>query len=64
MIPSRAAISTGEIILLCVRCYLRFIGLPKVLARICAKAGLEGVTVHAPRHSFAAVWASRGHGAL
>jgi hypothetical protein len=48
MIFSLAAILTGEIILLCVRCYLRFIGLPKVLARICAKAGLEDVASSPP----------------
>src|SRR5262249_155097 len=30
------------------------VGLPKVLDRMCAKAELEGVTVHVLRHSFAA----------
>jgi integrase len=29
-----------------------FVGLPKVLERICARAGLEGVTIHVLRHSF------------
>jgi integrase len=31
-----------------------FIGLPRVLARVCARAGLKDVTVHTLRHSFAA----------
>jgi transposase InsO family protein len=31
-----------------------FVGLPKALARLCEKAGLEGVTVHVLRHTFAA----------
>ena len=30
-----------------------FIGAPKVLDRLCAKAGLDGVTVHVLRHTFA-----------
>ena len=37
-----------------------FIGLPKALDRLCAKAGLAGVTVHVLRHSFAAVAAEMG----
>jgi integrase len=37
-----------------------YVGLPKVLKRLCAKAGLEGVTVHVLRHSFAAVAAEMG----
>jgi len=41
-----------------------FIGLPKVLTRICAKAGLEGVTVHVLRHSFAATAAGMGYSEL
>jgi len=40
------------------------IGLPKILARICAKAGLEGVTVHVLRHSFAATAAEMGFSEL
>jgi integrase len=40
------------------------VGLPKVLQRICARAGLEGVTVHALRHSFAAVAAEMGFAEL
>ena len=41
-----------------------FVGLPKVLDRICAKAGLEGVTVHVLRHSFAATAAEMGFSEL
>ena len=41
-----------------------FVGLPKVLERICAKAGLEGVTVHVLRHSFAATAAEMGFSEL
>jgi integrase len=41
-----------------------FIGLPRVLARLCAKARLEGVTVHVLRHSFAAVAAEMGFSEL
>ena len=40
------------------------IGLPKILARICAYAGLEGVTVHVLRHSFAAAAAGMGFSEL
>jgi integrase len=41
-----------------------FVGLPKVLERICAKAGLEGITVHVLRHSFAATAAEMGFSEL
>jgi integrase len=41
-----------------------FIGLPRVLARLCAKGGLDGVTVHVLRHSFAAVAAEMGFSEL
>jgi integrase len=41
-----------------------FIGLPKVLARLCARAGLEGVTVHVLRHTFAATAAGMGYSEL
>ena len=41
-----------------------FVGLPKVLERICAKAELEGVTVHVLRHSFAATAAEMGFSEL
>lgn len=41
-----------------------YIGVPKVLARFCAKAALEGVTVHVLRHSFAAVAAGMGYSEL
>jgi integrase len=41
-----------------------FVGLPKVLERTCAKAGLEGVTVHVLRHSFAATAAEMGFSEL
>jgi integrase len=40
------------------------IGLPKILARICARAGLKGVTVHVLRHSFAATAAGMGFSEL
>jgi site-specific recombinase XerD len=40
------------------------VGLPKVLERICAKAGLEGVTLHVLRHSFAATAAEMGFSEL
>jgi site-specific recombinase XerD len=38
-----------------------FVGLPKVLARICSAAELEGITVHVLRHTFAAVAAELGY---
>jgi integrase len=41
-----------------------FVGLPKVLERICARAGLEGVTIHVLRHSFAASAAHMGFSEL
>jgi integrase len=41
-----------------------FVGLPKVLDRICAKGGLGGVTVHVLRHSFAAAAAEMGFSEL
>src|SRR3984893_5198518 len=34
------------------------VGLPKVLARMCTKAGLHGVTLHVLRHTFAAIAAT------
>ena len=37
-----------------------FVGLPKVLNRVCARAALEGVTIHVLRHSFAATAAQLG----
>jgi len=40
------------------------IGLPKVLGRVCAKAGLESVTVHVLRHTFAATAAEMGFSEL
>jgi integrase len=41
-----------------------FVGLPKALERLCAKARLEGVTVHVLRHSFAATAAEMGFSEL
>ena len=41
-----------------------FVGLPKVLDRLCARANLEGVTVHVLRHSFAATAAEMGFSEL
>lgn len=41
-----------------------FVGLPKALDRLCAGAGLEGVTVHVLRHTFAAVAAEMGFSEL
>jgi integrase len=41
-----------------------FIGLPRVLARLCARAGAAGVTVHVLRHSFAAAAAEMGFSEL
>lgn len=41
-----------------------FVGLPKVLDRLCARAKLEGVTVHVLRHSFAAAAAEMGFSEL
>src|SRR5207253_1458013 len=41
-----------------------FVGLPRVLARICARACLSGVTVHVLRHSFASVAAEMGFSEL
>jgi integrase len=40
------------------------IGLPRVLGRLCGHAGLENVTVHTLRHSFAAVAAELGFSEL
>lgn len=41
-----------------------FVGLPKALGRICKAAGLEGVTIHVLRHSFAATAAEMGFSEL
>ena len=41
-----------------------FVGLPRVLNRLCARAGLADVTVHTLRHSFAAVAAELGFSEL
>ena len=41
-----------------------FIGLPRVLARVCARAELADVTVHVLRHSFAATAAEMGFSEL
>jgi integrase len=41
-----------------------FVGLPKLLAQACARAGLEGITVHVLRHSFAATAAGMGFSEL
>ena len=41
-----------------------FVGLPKVLQRLCAKAELVGVTIHVLRHSFAATAAEMGFSEL
>ena len=41
-----------------------FVGLPRVLERLCARAGLMDVTVHTLRHSFAAVAAELGFSEL
>ena len=41
-----------------------FVGLPRVLARLCARAGLKDITVHTLRHSFAAMAAELGFSEL
>jgi len=41
-----------------------FVGLPRVLARLCALAGLKNVTIHTLRHSFAAAAAELGFSEL
>lgn len=41
-----------------------FIGVVRVLDRICARAGLEDVTPHTLRHSFASMAASQGFSEL
>ena len=41
-----------------------FIGLPRVLTRVCAQAGLKNVTIHTLRHSFAAIAAELGFSEL
>ena len=41
-----------------------FVTLPKVLARVCKRAGLEGVTPHSLRHTFASVAAELGFSEL
>ena len=40
------------------------VGLPKILERICNRAGLRGVTIHVFRHSFAATAAEMGFSEL
>lgn len=34
---------------------MHFVGLPNVLSRVCARAGLKGITTHTLRHTFASV---------
>ena len=41
-----------------------FVGLPKLLGRICFQARLQGVTIHVLRHSFAAMAADMGYSEL
>jgi integrase len=41
-----------------------FVGLPKVLSRLCKSAGLEGVTIHTLRHTFASVAGELGFSEL
>lgn len=41
-----------------------FVGLPRVLERICEAAELDGVTIHVLRHSFAATAAEMGYSEL
>jgi integrase len=41
-----------------------FVGLPRTLARLCRIAGIEGITVHTLRHSFAATAAEMGYSEL
>jgi integrase len=41
-----------------------YVGLPRVLDRICRKAKLKGVTIHVLRHSFAATAAGMGYSEL
>jgi integrase len=41
-----------------------YVGVPKVLKRLCTKIGLKGVTVHVLRHSFAAAAAEMGFSEL
>ena len=41
-----------------------FVGLPRVLARLCARAGVKDVSVHTLRHSFAAMAAELGFSEL
>ena len=47
-----------------VRGHGHFVGLPKVLERLCARAALAGVTVHVLRHTFAATAAGLGFSEL
>jgi site-specific recombinase XerD len=41
-----------------------FVGLPKVLKRVCAAAGLTGITPHVLRHSYASVAGDLGFSEL
>src|SRR5262245_24323228 len=41
-----------------------FVGLPRVLARLCRRAGLKDISVHTLRHSFAAMAAELGFSEL
>ena len=38
-----------------------FVGLPKCLGRVCAEAGIEGVSAHTLRHTFASVATTLGY---
>lgn len=41
-----------------------FVGLPKCLGRVCAEAGINGVSAHSLRHTYAAVAATLGYSEL
>ncbi|WP_143128690.1 site-specific integrase, partial [Rhodobacter sp. JA431] len=41
-----------------------FVGLPKCLKRVCAEAGIQGVSAHTLRHTFASVAATLGYSEL
>jgi integrase len=64
LLDSRRRLDEGPWVFPAERGAGHFVGLPKALARVCARGGLEGVSVHVLRHTFAAVAAEMGFSEL